>query len=226
MRLPGRLGCEHGTALICALMVTTLLGTLGGAVVVLGTLETMIGANHAAAEELLYAADAAIERAVGDLRMRSDWRTVPGDPPSATDDFRDGTAPPRLPDGTVLNLALLTARRQSDNDAIYQQSVNRPVWRLFAHAPLGRLLPAGHIPSTAYVVLWIADDAEDVDGDPLADSNDLLLLHAEAFGLRGARRRIEAAVAREVRNGGTEPVTPPGEGGGTEVRMITWRQVP
>jgi hypothetical protein len=90
---------------------------------------------------------------------------------------------------------------------------------------LQRLLPAGRIPSTAYVVLWIADDAEDADGDPLADSNDRLLLHAEAFGVRSARRRIEATVGREVRTDGTEPNPPPG-GGGTEVRMITWRQVP
>lgn len=204
---------QNGTALVCALMVTALLGTLGAALVFLVTAESLISANHRDAVDALYTADAGVERAMGDLRTLDDWQAVPGTASeTATPDFRDGAIAPRLSDGTILDLARLTAERQADSDAVYGAAANRPVWRLFAHAPVSRLLPAGVISSPTYVVLWIADDVDDADGDPLRDSNDALVVHAEAFGLHGIRRRVEATLAREnVQR--------------TEVRMICWREV-
>lgn len=205
---------QNGTALVCALMVTALLGTLGAALVFLVTTESLISANHRDAQEALYMADAGVERAMADLRTLEDWQAVPGTAAgTATPDFRDGAIIPRLSDGTILDLARLTAERQADSNARYGAGANRPVWRLFAHAPASRLLPAGVISSLTYIVIWIADDVEDGDGDPMRDSNDVLVVHAEAFGLRGVRRRVEATLAREnVQR--------------TEVRMICWREVP
>ena len=216
-----RLRGQRGTALLCTLMVTTLLGMLGGALVLLVTTESMISANQRAAQQALYAADAGIERAIAGLRTLPDWRGVPGtggEPAMA--DFFDGALAPRLGDGTILDLARLTAGRQAESDAVYGVSANRPVWQLLAHAPLGRL--TGGSPPAAYVIVWIADDVDEADGDPLHDSNGVLMLRAEAFGLRGARRRVEASLAREPQADGTadssgEPVMR------TEVRMISWR---
>jgi hypothetical protein len=204
---------QNGTALLCALIVTALLSTLGAALVFLVTVESSISANHRDALDALYTADAGVERAIGDLRTLEDWRPVPGSAAgAAVPDFRDGAVAPRLPDGTILNLARLTAARQADSDALYGTGANRPIWRLFAHAPVSRLLPAGVISSPAYVVLWIADDAADGDGDPLRDSNDTLVVRSEAFGLHGVRRRVEATLAREAVQR-------------TEVRLICWREV-
>jgi hypothetical protein len=216
---------EKGTALLCALMITALLGTLGGALLVLVTTETLISGNHRDALEGMYAADAGIERAIGDLRTISAWQPVPGvDAGATTPDFRDGARAPTLADGTILDLARLTLARQADSNAVYPAGADRPIWRLFAHAPISRLLPAGVIRSPAYVVLWIADDVDDGDGDPSRDSNGVLVLRAEAFGLRGLRRGIEATVAREADESESGPHE--GESGQrTEIRLICWRQV-
>lgn len=220
---------HQGTALICTLMVMSLVGALGGALVFLIATESMISANHRAAQQALYGADAAIERAIGDLRRLSDWRDVPGAAvDSAAPDFRDGTAAPRLADGAVLDLARLTAERQTESNADYDASGNRPIWRLFAHAALDRLVPADLPPPPVYLVVWIADDVEDADGDPLRDSNDVLMIRSEAFGLRGTRRRVDATLAREIRFEAIEPAEagspPPGRVRRNEVRVMSWRE--
>jgi hypothetical protein len=54
-----------------------------------------------------------------------------------------------------------------------------------------------------YVVVWLGDDPNEEDGDPLVDGGDadangrlMLLSRAEAFGPRGARRAVEAVLRR------------------------------
>ena len=49
-------------------------------------------------------------------------------------DFDDGQSISRAPDGSTLNLAQLTIRRQAESDAMYPTAPDRPVWQLFAHA--------------------------------------------------------------------------------------------
>ncbi|MEO8075629.1 MAG: PilX N-terminal domain-containing pilus assembly protein [Acidobacteriota bacterium] len=218
---PGVLRQEQGIALLCTLMVTMLLGMLGAVLVFLVTTESLISANQRTAQRSLYAADAGIERAIAGLRTLPDWRSVPGGggEPSLPD-FLDGASSPRLGDGTILDLAQLTTARQAESDALYDVSANRPVWALLAHAPLDRLT-ASRSPAP-YVIVWIADDVDETDGDPLHDSNGVLMLRAEAFGMLGARRRLEATVASE-----SQAVAVPAGGGPamtrTEVRMISWR---
>ena len=71
-----RVQTECGVALVIALMATTLMLTLGCALVLLSSSETVITANFRAAHEAAYAADAAMERALADLRNVPDWTTV------------------------------------------------------------------------------------------------------------------------------------------------------
>jgi type II secretory pathway pseudopilin PulG len=217
-----RAGGQSGMALLCVLLVTTVLGMLAASLVFVVTTESLISGNQRTAQQVLYAADAGIERAMAGLRTLPDWGTLPGTGGApALADFADGALTPRLGDGTILNLAQLTAGGQAESDGVYGLSANRPVWQLVAHAPLDRLTGSGPIP--AYVILWMADDVDDGDGDPLRDSNGVVMLRAEAFGLRGARRRVEVSLARESQPDGTVP----GAGGvpvtRTEVRMISWR---
>jgi len=44
--------------------------------------------------------------------------------------------------------------------------------------------------------VWIADDPAETDGNPAADVNGTLTLHAEAIGPSGTRKVIEVTVAR------------------------------
>src|SRR5947207_958828 len=67
---------QRGLALIIALFATTLMLALGGALILLTSSETIIAANFRTNHEALYAADAALERALVDLRWRpaKPWR--------------------------------------------------------------------------------------------------------------------------------------------------------
>jgi hypothetical protein len=47
-----------------------------------------------------------------------------------------------------------------------------------------------------YIAVWIADDPAEVDGNPSADTNGTLTLHAEAYGPMGTHKVIEVTVAR------------------------------
>jgi hypothetical protein len=119
-----------------------------------------------------------------------------------------------------VDLARLTAARQAESDAFYDLTPDRPMWQLLAHAALDRL--TGSPAAPVYLVVWIADDVDEADGDPLHDSNGVLMLRAEALGLRGMRRRVEVTVARESEAGGAMP--PEAEPmNRTEVRIISWR---
>lgn len=186
---------ESGSVLLCALMVITLIATLGAAVTLVVSTESVVAANYHASQQGLYAADAGIERAIAELRALSTWRTVPASATSSSD-FNDGQGTPRAPDGSTLNLAQMTVRRQAESDAVYANLADRPVWRLYAHAPLNRIASSGGNASP-YVVVWIADDANEIDGNAAIDTNDVVLLHAEAFTARGGKRAIAATIQRE-----------------------------
>lgn len=215
---------EHGAALIAMLMVITLLGALSAAVVLVTTAESRAAANHSAAQVALYAADAALEQTISELRG-ADWRTLPGGAVSAR--LWDGRAAPRAPDGTVLDLAQLTAARQAESDAPYGALANRPLWRLFAHAPCADLAPAGVVMPPVYLLVWMADDGDESDDDPERDSNDVVLVRAEALAASGARRSIEATLSRETgpAPGSTEPAGGASPALRQEVRILSWREV-
>lgn len=199
---------EDGIALVCALMVTMLLSVLGGALVLLLNTETQISSHHRTAQDALYAAEAGLERLAGALRRTGDWSVVLASGcagPTAA--LCDVASPARAGDGTLLDLVALTAARQSDNAARYGS--RGPVWSLCAYAPVGRLLSLGPSPSPSYVVVWVADDVDDPDGDPLRDTNGVVVVRAEAFGTVGARRAVQVTVVRDR----------------GEVRLMNWRLV-
>jgi Tfp pilus assembly protein PilX len=191
-------GDERGTALLCALLIIALLTTLGAALVVMVTTETLVSAHHAASQQALYAAEAGAERAIGELRVLPTWQTVPmPGSPSASADLDDGSLAPELPDGTVLDLPQLTAERQTESDASFPTTPDRPAWRLFGHVSLDRMIAESTGSAPPYVVVWVADDPADLDGDPARDSNDIVMVRADAFGVAGVRRSIHATVLRQ-----------------------------
>ncbi|MFN8060726.1 MAG: PilX N-terminal domain-containing pilus assembly protein [Vicinamibacterales bacterium] len=184
---------DRGVALIVTLMLALLLTALGSALVFVTMTETTITANYRAANEVLYAADAASERVVHDLLRAPDWNAILAG--SIQSGFTDGARHVTLSDQTPLDLDGLTQALQAETDQAGLWGRNDPVWRLYAYGPLSQLMP-GHIQSAAYIVLWVADDASESDNNPLVDSNGVLTLRAQAFAPGGARRTLELSVAR------------------------------
>lgn len=219
-------------AIIVALMSMLLMSALGAALVLTTSSEALIAANFRNAQEGVYAADAALERAMDDLATVADWNAIlDGSTRSA---FVDG-APNgvrTLADGSLLDLGqsvnMMNCRRitpcsASNLTAITAErpwGANNPVWRLFAYAPLSSLLPAHAIDSAYYVIVMVADDPSENDNDPLRDGHSatnpgagVLALRAEAFGPRGTRQAVELTVAR------------PGADEGGGVRVLSWRLI-
>ena len=201
-RFRTRLADERGVALIVALMSTMLLTALAAAVIMVTNTETMISANHRNSQEALYAADAAVERIVQDLLMTPRWNDVLAG--AVQSSFIDGSmsAQKILPTGGSMNLNAATAQLQDDTDRLNLWGANNPQWKLFAWGPLSDILSNSQIDSNIYVTVWVADDPADSvdgtnpDGNPAADSNGVLTLHAEALGAGGTRKIVEVTVAR------------------------------
>jgi len=195
-RFNARIRDERGTALIIALMAMMLLTALGAAVVMVSSTETHISSNYRNGQEALYAADAAVERVMQDLLMIPRWNDILNG--SAQSGFVDGSAASAktLPGGGVMTLTAATTALQADTDTLNQWGANNPHWQLFAWGPLSDMLPNNTIDSPMYVAVWVADDPAETDGNPAADVNGTLTLHAEAIGPSGSRKVVEVTIAR------------------------------
>ena len=189
---------ERGAAVVIALVITMLLAVLGAGMLTLTTTETMIAASYRHAQEASYGAEAALERAMTDLATIADWSVVVATP-NVMSSLNDGASSVRLPDGLVVSVAALSADRQRESDDISGPAMYRadnPQWRLFAHAPIEDLLSSPATAPPLYLLVWVADDGSDGDGDPTRDANGRVIVHAEARGAGGARRGVEAVITR------------------------------
>lgn len=197
-----RITDERGSALVITLMGTVLLTVLGVTLLLNSTTETMISANYRTAQEAMYGADAGLERSIQDLLRAGDWEAVLAGTETST--FVDGENDRRAPDGSPVDLAALTAMVQGDSDRLYGADPNRPIWTPYAYSNLSQLLPGDAIRTRGYVVVWVADDPAEADGEPAKDTNGVLLLHAEALGEGGSRKAVEAAVSKSGSSASTE----------------------
>lgn len=218
-------GGERGSALLIALLAGMTLSVLGLALLLTSNTETLIAANSRDAQQAVYAADAAVERARRDLALTPAWTSVleAGAIPECAQTLSTFAATAcsdpsqlivTLP-GTnqKIDLAAATDALQATSDAQDLWGVNDPVWRLYAFGPLAGLLPPGAVATPLYVAVWAADDPSETDGAPSADSNGVLALHAEAYGPTGTKRMIDATIARPA----------PGRPG---TRLLSWRLHP
>ena len=208
-------GDERGMALIVALMSMMLLSALGLGLVMTTMSETLITAHYRDSGEAMYAADAGVERVMQELLTVPDWnRILTGNvqsslidgPPTGTRTMPDGSTIDLSAVTNMLNCAKTTACSTSDMDTWTMDrpfGVNNPRWNLFAYAPLTRIIETGTVPSSMYILVWVADDIAENDNNPAADGilegnrgRGVLMLRAEAFGPQGARSAIEVTVAR------------------------------
>ena len=227
----------RGTALVVAVLATLVLAAFGSALVLISVTETGISAYHERAAGALYAADAALERAIVDLFALADWNAALSG--LATSTLTDGLpSGVRLLSGTQVDIDAISSelrcgRRdgcgEADLDAFTAErpwGVDNPRWQLFAWGPLSRMMPAVAPAHDAYVLVWVGDDAGDADGNPLQDGNSadnpgsgIVQLTVQAYGPGGVRRILEATVARRVRDDGQPDP-------GAVPRVVVWRAVP
>jgi hypothetical protein len=197
-------------ALLTALFATALLMALGLSVVLLGTAEVTLAAHDREARGLSYASKAAATVAVADLQALPSWSAliapgVPADTSASPGRFVDAILNPAAPwGGPALDLRALTARMQNDSDAVTSLGGDAPVWRLFDYGRLDRLVPASARASPYYLVVWVADDRADGDGDPSVDADGIVVVRAAALGPRGGRVDTEVSVLRRPGDGAAE----------------------
>jgi hypothetical protein len=215
---------NSGTALLAALIVMAIVAAMGLGLALSTSLEPLAAANYEANHAARLAAEAGVAIAVHELADIGDWNlALTGAARSAVMEQGDITVD--LPDGSQAGLDELTARAtcgrpgaclDTERSAITSArpwGPNNPRWQVFGHGRLGHLIPEGAgLPETV-VVVWLADDPAEIDGDPLRDSGVgpggewrpggcVLAVRAEAFGARFAHRTLLAIVARPAQGCG------------------------
>jgi hypothetical protein len=227
---------ERGIALIMVVLVTTFLSALGVGLLLAVFMDRLAAGNLEGSIAMLYAADSAIEIAARDLSQIEEWDDVLTGVRGGT--FTDGPAGGvrALAGGGVVDLTLVTNMLncgRSTNCTTAQMNAssrerpwasNNPRWRLFAYGPMEQWAQLAR-PPACYLAVWVADDSRERDDDPAADAPDehepghgIVRVHAEAFGMVGTRRAIEAELAR---------VCPAGEAAGClpGIRVQSWQEL-
>jgi hypothetical protein len=211
---------DKGSALVMALVLTLLVAAIGAAVAVTSRTEMAIAGNFQESRELLYAAEGAMALAIRELDAIPDWDVVLTG--ATTSSFTDGAAigARTLPGGTTIVLccgaATLTSDVQWRAHAGRNWGADTPQWQIFAWGRVQDWLPAGRIHSASYVVAWVADDPGDADGNPAADSNNRIDVHAQALGVGGGRRVVQVTLERPP---AASSPPPPG------LRIVSWRDL-
>jgi len=216
-----RLAREDGVALIIALMAMLLMSALGLALTLTTNTETRISGNYRSGVEAMYAADAAIERVMQDVLTVPDWNDMLWDGQNnccagaVTSSFTDGppfgvrqtaAGPIDLTQATnMVRCGKVTTCSDLDmnNYTEYPWGPNNPRWQLYAYGPMEEMIPTNTINSQMYVIVWIADDPAENDGNPLVDGSTadnpgrgVLAMLAHAYGPNGVRRVIEVTIAK------------------------------
>jgi hypothetical protein len=228
---------ERGIALVLALLATLVLSVLGLALLLTTSAETLIAAHFRTSSAALHAANAALERALPEVAALPDWAPLLASPDGILAGVTAGFGGPALTatlaDGRTLDLAQVTnllncpqvfpppavpctAAQMDYVGGERPWGADNPRWRLFARGPLSVVSSGSGTDAPYHVAVWVADDPAENDGDPSRDGTDqtnpgsgMIQLHAEAFGPMGARRAVEATIARS--------------GGGA--RLVSWRLI-
>ena len=189
-------------ALVSALIATVILTGLGVALALAGLEEAMLAGHDRASRALRLAADSAARLAVSDLAAAPAWTALS----ALTSRFPETSSRPPSPwGGPVLDLAAETAGVQVESDGGRLPGEAARTWRLFAAGPLVRAAPGSGC-GPFYLVVWVADDGADTDGDPGTDSNGILTLRADALGPDGGRATTVVSLERTAVSGGPDRV--------------------
>jgi hypothetical protein len=212
--MPGSQHAERGIALVITLLAMTLFATLAVAIVLMTATDRLTTGNEADTVDALDAAEAALELSARELAVIDDWDAVLSGARASrlTDGAPTG---PRTLDGRDLDLSVLTSqitcgRASGCTDVRIRASTaerpwgdNNPRWQPFVYGPLARFTDVADVFPGIYVIVWIGDDAREIDGNPVVDGGGpgqegrfVVRARAEAFTRGGSRRAIEADMVR------------------------------
>ena len=197
-------------ALLTVLLAGVLLLAYGLATSFMANTELAIASADRAGREAMYAAEGAAQAAVAELLAQPGWSgALDG---SLTSTFQDATQTPAIdsPD-RLFDLPARTAALQAGSD-LTPAGADRSQWHLFAWGPASMLLSPPASVGPYYLAVWFADDSGDGDGNPSADANGIVIVHAEAYGRAGLLRAVECVVSRGVTTG-SRPV------------LLSWREL-
>ncbi len=184
---------EQGSALLLALVFTTLLTAIGAGLITMTNTERAAADNFRSGMAALYSAEGLAQYTVAHLSARSQWTSALccGDRSSFVSTSTVQTAWRQEVDVDVE-----TADVQRETDATFGTAPNRPMWRPYAWGPFETLVGDTTGPSSIFVLGWVADDRSEIDNDPLVDGNGLILVRTRAIGFRGLRRTLELVLKR------------------------------
>ena len=228
---------ESGIALIMVLLVTSLFTTLALGLAVVVSTHQLAQGNYGDSVAMVYAAEAGVSLAAHDLALSANWDLVLSGAETGT--FTDGLATGirNIPAGGWVDLSQetnqincgkatsCTVAQMNANARDRPWGTNNARWQLFEHGPL-HALEAFARPGPWYLLVWVADDSRETDGNPLADGGGadqrgrgILRVRAEVFGTLGARRAVEAELARSCHKDGGADVCLPG------IRVQSWQEL-
>lgn len=226
---------QRGIALIIVILVTSFLSALGLGLAMVVVMDKLATVNVRGSIALLYAADAAIELTARDLARLPDWNlALSGAVRSMAADGEPTGARP-IPGGGEIDLTVETNQLncgQSADCTVEEMAAstddrpwgaNNARWQLYAYGPSGNFVHFAK-PAPSYLVVWVADDAREGDGDPLADAAEeapghgVLRVRAGAYGPVGTRRAVEAELVRSCLTGA-------GSYCATGIRVQSWQEV-
>ncbi len=233
----GGLSSQRGQALVLTLLAIGVFSTLAATIALSTSFGRLVETNYEDAVNLANASDSALELAARELAAIADWNEVLSG--VRTSILVDGVPGRRvLADGAAIDLpamtnALTCGQSGWCTDAQVRATTaerpwgsNNPRWQLFLHLPL---LPGPAMPRVAhplYLVVWIGDDAREIDGNSENDDEGagqegryVVRARAESFGPRGGRHAVEAELARMCTGEGADERCRPG------VRVLSWRSV-
>jgi hypothetical protein len=193
-------------------------------------------ANYGDAVTMLNAAEAGLERAARDLAGEADWNLVlsgvkqgrfTDGSPSGTKTIPIGGTLSLTTETNLINCGTPAVCTSAQLDAVSQDrpwGANNPRWQPYIYGPLPSLGSfMQEVP--LYVVVWVSDDGDEGDGDPLRDGSPadpgrgVLQLRSEIFGASGARSAVQALVMRVCWTENLGERCLPG------LRVQSWREV-
>lgn len=225
---------DRGAILIIVLMIAAFVSTLALSLALTSDADTVAAFSYQNSQRALLAAEAGIELAMAELGRTADWDAVlagsvqapsADGPPSGTRVLADGR---RIDLGAIASLATCGNAKGCTPAAVAQVTEarpwgpNNPRWQPYWYGSLASVAPEAPTHTAVYIVVLVADDGAENDGDWARDGGGtenpgagVLRLRAEAFGVSRSHRVVEAVVQREAAAGP----------GGLALRLIGWQEV-
>lgn len=181
---------EAGTALVHVILLLTVITAVAAGAAALARIEVAVSAAQRTDRDAAYAAQAVLAAVVRELDAVADWDGALAGVRHAAFSDGAGSSPRQIPGGGQVLVCCgpdsATARVDAETGM---------TWRPFAWQSLAALLNVADAPRL-YVVAWVADDPDDPDGSPYADSNDRLMVRAEAITPSGGRKGASVLIQR------------------------------